>query len=116
MKGAAAQPAVLDLLGQVAPDLSGSALPRLQHYQPYEEYERYSMPRPIAERVAELKVYLAWLADSTACRPAMLPAAAALSADAIAKKITMRDMWDWSAVLDVLRSMEPQILGFLRDQ
>lgn len=116
MKEVATQPAVLDLLGQVAPDLSGSALPRLQHYQPYEEYERYSVPQPIAERVAELKFHLAWLADSAACRPAMLPAAAALSADAVAKKIVMRDMWDWSAVLDGFRSMEPQILGLLRDQ
>ena len=116
MKGVATQPAVLDLLGQVAPDLGGSALPRLQHYQPYEEYERYSLPQPIAERVAELKLHLAWLADSTACRPAILPAAAALGADAVARKITMRDMWDWSAVLDGFRSLEPQILRLLRDQ
>jgi hypothetical protein len=116
MKAIATQPQALDLLGQVAPDLSGSTLPRLQHYQPYEEYEHYSMPQPIAERVAELKLYLAWLADSMASRPAPLPVIASFSADAVAKKIIMRDIWDWSAVLDSFRSLEPQILASLRSQ
>jgi hypothetical protein len=116
MKDVAAQPESLDLLGQVAPDLSGTAMPCLQHYQPYEEYERYSLPQRMAERVAELKLYLAWLADSSASPPAALEATAFLIADAAAKKITMRDMWDWSAVLDGFRGLKPQILDALRNQ
>src|SRR5207248_2946620 len=49
-----------DALGQVAPHLSGCAEPRLRRYEPYEEYRRYVRPERIAERVAELKLYLAW--------------------------------------------------------
>jgi hypothetical protein len=115
MKGVAMRPESLDLLGQVAPDLSGTAMPCLQHYQPYEDYERYSLPQPMAERVAELKLYLAWLADSSASRPAALQAAASLIADEVPSKIAMRDIWDWSAVLDGFRGLEPQILTALRN-
>ncbi|MBV9497788.1 MAG: hypothetical protein JO138_00295 [Acidobacteriaceae bacterium] len=116
MKQVATQPDALDLLGPVAPDLSGCALPRLQDYQAYEEYGLYSMRQPIAQRVAELKLYLAWLADSSAWQPANLPAAASLSADTVSRKLIMRDMWDWSAVLDAFRSLSPQTLGSLQNR
>jgi hypothetical protein len=113
MKRVATQPEPLDLLGQVAPDLSGSAVPRLQRYQPFEEYERYSVSRPVAQRVAELKLYLAWLADSSATPPRALEAAAPLAADAVSKTISMLDPWDWNAVLEGFRSLQPQMLRSL---
>lgn len=113
MKRAAGAAGSCDGLGQVAPDLSGSAVTRLQRYEPYEEYERYLMPDRLAERVAELKLYLAWQADSLAWPPEAIAHVASPAADAVIKKLRAGGIHDWMAALDAYRSLDSDALEFL---
>jgi hypothetical protein len=110
LKASAAHSVELDLLGQVAPDLSGCAKPRLRRYEPYEEYQRHLFPTLLAERVSEMKLYLAWLADDSAWPPASVSDLAATVADGIVSKVQMRDSWDWSAALEAYRNLKPELL------
>jgi hypothetical protein len=110
MKRSSAHPRELDVLGSVAPDLSGCAQTRLRRYEPYEEYQRHAFPDRLAERLAELKLYLAWLADQSAWPPESLSMLASPVADALLSKLAMRDMWDWDGALDSFRGLKAENL------
>ena len=79
------------------------AQPRLRRYAPYEEYQRYVMPQRLAERVAELKFRLAWLADSSAWDPSVVIQISSSAADATARALQARDSEDWEAAIDAYR-------------
>ncbi len=113
MKRAAGSSGHIDGLGQVAPHLSGCMEPRLRRYEPYEEYQRYFHPDRIAERVAELKVYLAWVADSQAWPPQAIGAVAPSAADAVLSKLHLGDSRDWGSALEAYRGLKVDTLEFL---
>jgi hypothetical protein len=113
MRKAACQPADLDALGPVAPDLSGSAEARLRRYPPYEDYERYSTPELLAERTAELKLYLAWIADGCNWPPSTLAKLAPAAADLVVAHTQTQDLWDWTSMLDAYRGLRPEDLQAL---
>jgi len=116
LKKAAAHTRELDALGSVAPQLSGCTQPRLRRYEPYEEYQRHFMPTLLAERLSELKMYLAILADDAAWPLDAMPLLAAKVADNLASKNMMRDAWDWAGVLDSYRKLKPEDLEALLNQ
>jgi hypothetical protein len=99
----------MDVFGQVAPELNGVAAPKLEPYLPYEEYLR-NLPTRVAQRAAEIKLYLAWLADNGAWSPQQLVDAAPAAADAVMKRVVARDLWDWQAVISAYRSLDSDIL------
>jgi hypothetical protein len=101
------------MLGSVAPQLSGCAQPRLRRYEPYEEYQRHSFPDLLAQRLAELKINLAWLADNAAWEPERVIRLAEPSADELMAKLKMRDSWDWTAALDAYRTLNKDNLEAL---
>jgi hypothetical protein len=110
MKQAAQHSVEPDMLGSVAPGLSGCAQPRFQRYEPYEEYQHQLMPDLIAQRLAELKINLAWLADNAAWEPdAVIRLAEPVAGDLLAR-LKMRDNWDWNAALDAYRSLKAENL------
>jgi hypothetical protein len=116
MKQAARHSAEPDMLGSVAPGLSGCAQPRLQRYEPYEEYQHQFMPDLIAQRIAELKINLAWIADNAAWEPDTLVRVAEPAAYALLAKLKMRDNWDWNAALDAYRGLNAGTLESLLSQ
>jgi hypothetical protein len=107
----------LDVLGPVAPDLNGCAQTRLRRYEPYEEYQRHASPDRLAERLAEIKLYLAWLADQSAWPVESLAALASPATSKLVSRVAMRDMWDWQSALDSFRSLKSEKLeAFLKPQ
>jgi len=106
MKRTATHAKGLDVLGSVAPELNGCAQPRLHRYEPYEDYQFQARPEPMAQRLAELKLYLAWLADGSGWPPDVLAILASPVADAVLRRMAMRDMWDWRGALDSYRSLK----------
>jgi hypothetical protein len=79
--------------------------------EPYEEYQRYVLPDHLAQRVAELKLYLAFLADGSAWRLDELAGVTSSAADALLLKIAIRDAWDWNGVLDSYRQFKAENIG-----
>jgi hypothetical protein len=106
MKKFAAHSGELDALGPLAPELSGCAQPRLRRYEPYEEFQRYFSPVLLAQRLSELKLYLASMADDAAWEIDVLPSLAARVADSLAAKQMMKDAFDWAGVLDSYRNLK----------
>lgn len=111
LRNAAQHATEFDALGPVAPYLNGCARPRLARYEPYEEFERNAYPQPLAERLAELKQYVAWIADGSAWPVEQLPEMTAAAAESVASKIQMRDMYDWSSALETYRSLRAEDLN-----
>ncbi len=103
----------LDSLGQLAPALTGSCRVSLRRFLPYEGYERYLFPARIAERSAELKLTLAWLADSAGWPPEVLAAVAGPAADLAVSKLAMRDSHDWRAAMDAFSKLRVEQLEAL---
>jgi len=116
MRQAARHSTEPDMLGSVAPGLSGCAQPRLQRYEPYEEYQHQLMPDLIAQRMAELKINLAWIADNAAWEPDTLGRLAEPAAYALLAKLKMRDNWDWNAALNAYRDLNAETLESLLSQ
>ena len=105
-----------DMLGSVSPELSGCAQPRLRRYEPYEEYQRYYIPNLLAQRLAELKMNLAWLADNVAWETERVIRLAEPSADDLLTKLKMRDPWDWGAAIAAYRDLKAENLEPLLSQ
>lgn len=103
----------LDVLGPVAPDLNGCAQTRLRRYEPYEEYQRHASPDRLAERLAEIKLYLAWLADQSAWPVESLAVLASPATSTLVSGVAMRDMWDWQGALDSFRRLKSEKLEAL---
>jgi Flp pilus assembly protein TadD len=116
MKAVSAHSRELDVLGSVAPELSGCGQSRLRRYAPYEEYQRHLMPGRMAERLAELKLYLAWMADASAWQPETLSEVSYPAADLLLSRLQMHDMWDWDAVLEAFRSLKAEELNIAGSQ
>jgi hypothetical protein len=110
MKRSAGTTDQLDILGQVAPELDGCTAPHLRRYQPYEEYEPYAAPTRIAQRAAELKLYLAWQADAEAWPPEAIASIAPSAADVVLNKLVVVDSHDWGGVLKAYEALTQDLL------
>lgn len=93
------------------PDRTNKAIDA--EYEPYEEYQRYYRPERIAERVAELKLYLAWQVDSLAWPAEALPMLAAPAADSVLRKLQTKNIHDWHAAIEAYRSLDETALESL---
>jgi len=71
------------------------------------------MPDLMAQRISELKINLAWLADNAAWEPDALSRLAEPAANAFLATLKMRDNWDWNAALDAYRSLKAENLELL---
>jgi Flp pilus assembly protein TadD len=96
----------LNLLGAVPAGLYGCDHPHLAPLAPYEEYERRLFPAELAERAAEMKLYLSVLLDKMGLPAAALPALAEPAARIAFASIHMSDGYDWAQALSGFRAMD----------
>ena len=89
----------LHVLGPVRLTTHGYSRPRIWSDGPYEDYERYLSDTRIAERMAELKLYLAQAAYSIGMPAEMLARSAEPAARLVLSAVQMGDLWDWRSVL-----------------
>jgi hypothetical protein len=87
------------MLGPVPAELAGCDHPHMAANTPYEDFERYMIPFKLAERTAELKLYLAVTADEAGLHPTALSRKAEPVAAAIFGKLRMSDIHDWQSVI-----------------
>lgn len=88
-----------NILGGAMPTLADADQTTLSPMAPYEEYSRYLFVEPVAERCAEAKLYIAYLADRAGLPVAVLPAAAEKLALSAIKKMTLSGPRDWRGAL-----------------
>ncbi len=100
----------LNLLGAVPAGLYGCDHPHLAPLAPYEEYERHLFPAELAERTAEMKLYLSALLDKMGLPAAALPAIAEPAARIAFRSIHMSDGYDWVQALSVFRAMDEKTI------
>ena len=103
----------LDALGAIRPATFGYARPRIWSDGPYEEYERYLSDMRIAERMAELKLYMVHAADRLGVSVERLAVIAEPAAKRVLSKVQMGDFWDWRSVL---RTYADSALPALEDE
>ena len=101
----------LDLLGSIPASLYGCGHPHLVSLAPYEEYEHHLFPVEMAERAAEMKLYLAAAMDRAA-----VPAAAMSSiANEVSKRafasMKMSDERDWVSALKAFAAIDEKFIG-----
>lgn len=89
----------LHVLGPVRLVSYGYSRPRIWSDGPYEDYERYMSDTRIAERMAELKLYLAQAAYSIGMPAEKLALSAEHAAKLVLSAVQMGDLWDWRSVL-----------------
>lgn len=89
----------LHVLGPVRLTTHGYSRPRIWSDGPYEDYERYLSDTRIAERMAELKLYLAQAAYSIGMPAEQLARSAEPAARLVLSAVQMGDLWDWRSVL-----------------
>ena len=89
----------LHVLGPVRLMTHGYSRPRIWSDGPYEDYERYMSDTRIAERMAELKLYLAQAAYSIGMPVDKLARSAESAAKRVLSTVQMGDLWDWRSVL-----------------
>ena len=94
----------LDVLGPVRLMTFGYSRPRLWNDGPYEDYERYLSDTRIAERMAEIKLYLAQAAYSIGVPAAKLEHSAEPAAKRMLENVQMGDLWDWRSVLETFET------------
>lgn len=90
----------LNVLGSVRLRTRGHSRPRIWSDGPYEDYEQYLSDRRIAERMAELKLYLAQAAYSIGMPATTLARSAEFAAKRVLSTVQMGDVWDWRSVLN----------------
>ena len=95
----AARPERMRWLGLIAPVLCDCSQPLLSPAAPYEALARQLMTQPVAQRTAEFKFYLAYLADSLGMPPSALAAVAEPLARRGFQKMKFADPRDWSSAL-----------------
>jgi hypothetical protein len=96
----------LNLLGAVPVGLYGCAHPHLAPLGPYEVYERRLFPAEVAERTAEMKLYLSALLDKMGLPASALPALAEPATRIAFRSMHMSDDHDWAQALSVFRAMD----------
>jgi hypothetical protein len=101
----------LDSLGPLPASLYGCSHPHLVALAPYEEYEHHLFPGEMAERTADLKIYLGAALDRAALPAAAMPAIA----DEVAKRafgaMRMADERDWASALKAFASIDEKTIG-----
>lgn len=97
----------LNILGPVPYHSFGCDHPHLLQDAPYEEYERHLFPAELAERVAEFKLFLVYLADSLGVEPAALSSVAEPLAAKAFRNAKMMDNHDWRAISIAFSSITP---------
>ncbi len=95
----------LGILGPVRYSIFGCSHPHLLPDAPYEEYERHLLLADIAERSAEFKLYLAFLADSLGVEPVALADVAEPLAAKAFRSAQMTDARDWRSLLAAYSSV-----------
>jgi tetratricopeptide (TPR) repeat protein len=96
----------LNLLGAVPVALYGCAHPHLAPLGPYETFERRLFPAELAERVAEMKLYLSALLDKMGLPAAALPALAEPATRIAFRSMHMSDDHDWAQALSAFGAMD----------
>ncbi len=89
----------MDPMGSVRARIFGYPRPRMWIDAPYEEYERYLSDVMIAERTAELKLYLVHAADTLGVPVERLAEVAEPVAKRVLSEVQMGDLWDWRSAL-----------------
>jgi hypothetical protein len=73
---------------------------------PYEEYERHFFPTELAERTAEMKLYLSAVADRMGLPAAVLPAITEPVTKVVFRSMHMSDEYDWARALSAYRGID----------
>lgn len=100
--------APMDQLGASLTAIRGCGHPHLVALGPYEEYERYLFPSKMAERTAELKLYLADLMGRAGLPVGALAALAEPLARTAMEGLRVGDIRDWSSVLAAFSKLGDQ--------
>jgi predicted Zn-dependent protease len=95
----------LNVLGAIHYHSFGCNHPHLLPDAPYEEYERHMFPTEIAERLAEFKLFLVYLADGMGVEPSALSGVAEPLAAKAFRNAKMMDAHDWRAVTAAFSSV-----------
>ncbi len=104
-------------LGGSVTDLVGCSYPHLEVLGAYEEYERLQFPLKLAERAAELKLYLADFAGRAGIPPAALNALGQPIVLQIVKRMKMTNLDDWRAAQGAFAGLdEAAVLAAIPDQ
>jgi tetratricopeptide (TPR) repeat protein len=100
----------LQVLGSFAYHTLGCGHPHLFTDAPYEEYERQLLPYEIAERSAEFKLYLSFVADSAGVPPSSLANVAETLAAKAFRDAKMNSPSDWRSLLAAYATVTPDDL------
>jgi tetratricopeptide (TPR) repeat protein len=100
----------LQVLGSFAYNTMGCGHPHLFTDAPYEEYERQLLPDEIAERSAEFKIFLAFLADRAGVQPSSLADVAEPLAEKAFQAAQMNSPSDWRSLLAAYATVTPDDL------
>jgi tetratricopeptide (TPR) repeat protein len=100
----------VSLLGPLLLFTNGCDHPHLTQLAPYEEYERHFFPVEIAERSAEMKLYLSELLDRLGLPAAAMGALSEPVAKLVFRSMQMSDDHDWASVLAAFRSVNEKTL------
>jgi tetratricopeptide (TPR) repeat protein len=95
----------LGILGPVRYSIFGCSHPHLLPDAPYEEYERHMLLADIAERSAEFKLSLAFLADKLGVEPIALASVAEPLAAKAFRSAQLTDGRDWRSLLAAYSSV-----------
>jgi len=100
----------LEFLGSLTRVRRQCSHPHLLRLGPYEEYERYLHPSVMAERLAELKLYLAEHMDRAGLPAPLLGLLAEPVAEIVFQRVQMTDAHDWRSALAAFRELNDEIL------
>jgi hypothetical protein len=98
-------------LGPLPASLDGCGHPHLVRLAPYEEYERHLFPGEMAERAAEMKLYLAAALDRQALPAALMPAIAEAVAKRTFSSMRMSDERDWLSAIRAFDAIDEKAVG-----
>ena len=101
----------LRLLGPLLSSLEGYASPDLVALAPYEGFERHLFLTDVAERTAEMKLYLAESLDRMALPATLLPAIAEPVARRVFAGARASDDRDWTAVIRAFQAIGDSEIG-----
>ncbi len=98
-------------LGSVRIHAYNHSRPQLWLDAPYEHFEGYFSAVLIAERTAELKLYLAQASDFLGVSPERLAPAAESIAKRVLATVQMGDIWDWRSVVRSFASASHKVVA-----
>ena len=99
------------LLGALPVSLYGCNHPDRVLFAPYEEYERHLFPGDMAERAAEMKLYLALALDRNALPAGLMPSLAEPIAKIVFGNMRMSDTKDWSSAMKAFSAIDEKAIG-----